>query len=284
MKKLLLVACLLQAGCQSSTHQAGSTDTGVDDNGAPGSDRYSIQQDHAPQADRVRMQQLPQPSPRSETRSRYGNGPTYRVWGITYEVMDSAEGYLEDGIASWYGAKFHGHRTSSGEPYDMYQLSAAHKTLPLPSWARVTNLDNGKSTIVRVNDRGPFHPDRVIDLSWAAAVKLDIDQRGTGRVRVEALTPEPARASTTVTAASTSPPPPAISGLFLQVGAFSQARSAQQLQQELQQLFSWPVAIRSQNSIHRVWLGPFSNEQERLSARQSLTAAGYPSPVNTSSP
>lgn len=284
MKKLLLVACLMQVGCQSSPYQAPSSNTGADDNGAPGSDRYSIQQDHAPQADRVRMQQLPQPSPRSETRSRYGNGPTYRVWGIAYEVMDSADGYIEDGIASWYGAKFHGHRTSSGETYDMYQLSAAHKTLPLPSWARVTNLDNGKSTIVRVNDRGPFHPDRLIDLSWAAAVKLDIDQRGTGRVRVEALTPESAQATTTVMAASTSPPPAATNGLFLQVAAFGQTDSAQQLQEELKQRFPWPVAIRSQSNIHRVWLGPFSNEQERLSARQSLTAAGYPSPVNTSNP
>lgn len=284
MKTLLFVACLVLAGCQTSPYQASSAGSGADDNGAPGSDRYSIQQDHAPEADRVRMQQLPQPTPRSEALSRYGNGPTYRVWGITYEVMDSADGYLEDGIASWYGAKFHGHRTSSGESYDMYQLSAAHKTLPLPSWARVTNLDNGKSTIVRVNDRGPFHPDRVIDLSWAAAVKLDIDQRGTGRVRVEALSTEPNQQSQSVMAASTSPPPAASNGLFLQVGAFSQTDSAQQLQEELNQRFSWPVAIRSQNNIHRVWLGPFANEQERLNARQSLTAAGYPSPVNTSNP
>ncbi|MCC1497480.1 septal ring lytic transglycosylase RlpA family protein [Alcanivorax sp. 1008] len=282
MKKLLSLACLLVAGCQTSPYAPHGSS--AEDNGAPGSDRYSIQQDHAPQADRVRMQQLPQPTPKHEPLSRYGNGPTYRVWGVTYEVMESSEGYTEDGIASWYGAKFHGHRTSSGETYDMYQLSAAHKTLPLPTWARVTNLDNGKSTIVRVNDRGPFHPDRVIDLSWAAAVKLDIDQRGTGRVRVEALSTEPANQPQTVVAAASSPPPDASGVLFLQAGAFSQQDSAIKLVTDLNRRFSWPVTIHTRNDIYRVWIGPFTDEQERLAARQSLTDAGYPSPVNAVAP
>jgi rare lipoprotein A len=284
MNKLLPMLCLLLAGCVSSPYQPhGSSRQPADDNGAPGSDRYSIQQDHAPQADRVRMQQLSQPIPRDEPRSRYGNGPTYRVWGVTYEVLESSRGYVEDGIASWYGAKFHGHRTSSGEPYDMYQLSAAHKTLPLPTWARVTNLDNGKSTIVRINDRGPFHPDRVIDLSWAAAVKLDIDQRGTGRVRVEALSTEPANQPQTVMAATTSPPPPA-GLLYLQAGAFSQHDSARQMLADLTGRFSWPVAIRSTDTVHRVWIGPFRTEQERLGARDAMTQAGFPAPVNATAP
>lgn len=282
MKKLLSLACLLLAGCQTSPYTPHGSS--ANDNGAPGSDRYSIAQDHAPQADRVRMQQLPQPTPRDEPRSRYGNGPTYRVWGVTYEVMESSAGYTEDGIASWYGAKFHGHRTSSGEPYDMYQLSAAHKTLPLPTWARVTNLDNGKSTIVRVNDRGPFHPDRVIDLSWAAAVKLDIDQRGTGRVRVEALSTEPPNQPQTIVAATSSPAPAPSGELFLQAGAFSQQDSARKLMTDLNSRFSWPVAIHTHNNVHRVWIGPFASEQDRLAARQSLTRAGYPSPVNAVAP
>src|SRR5690606_15915692 len=135
-----------------------------------GSDRYSIQQDHAPAADRARMLALPEPTPRDEERSRYGNGPSYRVWGVTYEVPPASRRCVAGCMASWYGAKFHGPGASSGEPYDMSQLSAAHNTLPLPTWARVTNLDNGRSAVVRINDRGPFHPNRVIDLSWAAAV------------------------------------------------------------------------------------------------------------------
>ena len=110
--------------------------------------------------------------------------------GKKYKVMDSTRGYAEKGTASYYGAKFHGRLTSNREVYDMYQFTAAHKTLPLPSFARVTNLDNGESVIVRVNDRGPFHDGRVIDLSYAAAVRLGITQRGTGRVEVRALTPD----------------------------------------------------------------------------------------------
>lgn len=275
MNRILLPVILVAlTGCISPYQPHGSSE----DMSAPGSDRYSIQQDHAPAADRARMLALPEPTPRDEERSRYGNGPSYRVWGVTYEVLPSARGYVEEGIASWYGAKFHGHRTSSGEPYDMYQLSAAHKTLPLPTWARVTNLDNGRSTIVRINDRGPFHPDRVIDLSWAAAVKLDIDQRGTGRVRVEALSSEPSSSGTVM--AATPSPPPAAGALYLQVGAFGQRDSAHRLLSDIAGRFSWPVAIRTQNDLHRVWIGPFATEQERLAARDALSQAGFPTPVN----
>ncbi|TKR30506.1 septal ring lytic transglycosylase RlpA family protein [Luteimonas gilva] len=131
---------------------------------------------------------IPEPDVVDEPRSRYGNRSPYQVLGKSYRVLDSAEGYDEEGTASFYGNKFHRRRTSSLEVYDMYAFSAAHKTLPLPSYARVTNLDNGKSVIVRVNDRGPFHDGRVIDLSYAAAVKLGIDRKGTGNVRVQGLT------------------------------------------------------------------------------------------------
>ena len=113
--------------------------------------------------------------------------PEYEVWGKTYSVMESAQGYQAEGVASWYGAKFHGRRTSSGEVYDMYQLTAAHRSLPIPVFARVTNLRNGRSTIVKINDRGPFHAERLIDLSFAAAVKLDFHQAGTAPVHIEVL-------------------------------------------------------------------------------------------------
>ncbi|MDH5834551.1 septal ring lytic transglycosylase RlpA family protein [Luteimonas kalidii] len=132
---------------------------------------------------------IPEPVVVHEPRSAYGNRSPYQVLGKSYRVMESTDGFVETGLASYYGNKFHGRRTSNHEVYDMYAFTAAHKSLPLPSYARVTNLDNGRSVVVRVNDRGPFHDGRVIDLSYAAAVKLDIQRRGTGRVEVRALRP-----------------------------------------------------------------------------------------------
>ncbi len=140
--------------------------------------------DHIPDVDAI-----PEPEVRAEPRARPGN-KDYSVLGKRYRVLDSAADYVEQGGASYYGNKFHGRRTSSGEVYDMYAFTAAHKTLPLPSYARVTNLDNGKSVVVKVNDRGPFHPGRVIDLSYAAAVKLGYREKGTARVEVRALHPD----------------------------------------------------------------------------------------------
>jgi rare lipoprotein A len=120
-------------------------------------------------------------------KSSRGNPATYEIWGQIYKVLPSAEGYLEEGNASWYGTKFHGRSTSSGQPFDMYALTAAHRSLPIPVFAKVTNLSNGLSTVVLINDRGPFHRDRILDLSFAAAVKLGFHQQGTARVRVEAI-------------------------------------------------------------------------------------------------
>ncbi len=132
---------------------------------------------------------IPEPEVRDEPRSRYGNRSPYSVLGRSYSVLERPHGYVERGRASYYGNKFHGRRTSNQEVYDMYAFTAAHRSLPLPSFARVTNLDNGKSVVVRVNDRGPFHSDRLIDLSYAAAVKLGYREHGTANVEVRALTP-----------------------------------------------------------------------------------------------
>lgn len=140
--------------------------------------------DHVPDVDCI-----PEPVVTNEPRAAYGNQSPYTVLGKRYTVMDDVRGYVETGIASYYGSKFHGRLTSSHEVYDVNAFTAAHKSLPLPSFALVTNLDNGKSVVVRVNDRGPFHDDRLIDLSYAAAVKLGITAKGTGRVQVRALTP-----------------------------------------------------------------------------------------------
>lgn len=129
-------------------------------------------------------------TPRVEARSRGGNRSKYQVFGKWYKVLDSVDGYRERGDASWYGVKFHGNKTANGETYNMYEMTAAHKHLPLPSYVRVKNLENGKQTIVRVNDRGPFHSGRIIDLSYAAATKLDILKRGTAKVEIEVIDPK----------------------------------------------------------------------------------------------
>ncbi|UOF14242.1 septal ring lytic transglycosylase RlpA family protein [Lysobacter capsici] len=150
---------------------------------------------------------IPEPEVVAEARSQFGNRSPYVVLGKTYKVLDSHDDYVETGTASYYGQKFHGRRTSNLEVYDMYAFTAAHKSLPLPSFARVTNLDNGKSVTVRVNDRGPFHDGRVIDLSYAAAVKLGITQRGTGRVEVRALHPGEAAPPLYASAANNPPQP-----------------------------------------------------------------------------
>ncbi len=239
----------------------------------PASDRYSQHHDSAPER-RPNPSELGNPEPRPEALSDYGNPETYSVRGRSYHVLDKAEGYSAEGRASWYGEKFHGHRTSSGEPYDMYKLTAAHKTLPLPTWARVTNLDNNKSTIVRINDRGPFHPGRIIDLSWAAAVKLGIADEGTGRVRVEALTPAK-DSSDNKAAAAPEPEPAAPEGLYLQAGAFSEKERAGQMVNRLVDHISAPVALRPGDEFYRVWVGPFSSDSARTRTRQQLQASGF---------
>ncbi|MFT5930004.1 MAG: rare lipoprotein A [Oceanospirillaceae bacterium] len=148
--------------------------------------RYDIKQDLGPKQHRD-MSKAPDAVPQIEPLSRGGNKSTYEVWGKSYSVMASSLGFKQRGLASWYGQKFHGHLTSNGETYDMYAMSAAHKSLPLPTYARITNLANNKVVIVRVNDRGPFHGDRVIDLSYAAASKLDYRKTGVAQVLVEAI-------------------------------------------------------------------------------------------------
>nr|WP_106477736.1 septal ring lytic transglycosylase RlpA family protein [Phytohalomonas tamaricis] len=183
MKSLFVVACVvLLAGCAGS----GGGTQGSASSGSKG--RYAVDKDGYPDAS-IDVSNVPDAVPKVEPLAKSGNRPTYQVWGKTYHVLSSSEGYANIGLASFYGTKFQGYATASGEPYDMYKMSAAHKSLPLPTYARVTNLDNNRSVIVKVNDRGPFHDDRLIDLSYAAASRLDMLAKGTARVRVEAIDP-----------------------------------------------------------------------------------------------
>jgi rare lipoprotein A len=203
----------------------------------------------------------PDPVPRKEPRSRYGNPSSYTVFGKTYRVMDSASGYRATGLASWYGSKFHGRKTSSGEPFDMFALTAAHRSLPLPTYLRVTNLDNGRSTIVRVNDRGPFHADRVLDLSYAGAVKLGFENHGTARVRVEVIEDTP--------------------DFFLQAGAFSDLTAADALKEALRSLTGTPAYVVrvSEDTLFRVRLGPVKGRPEALRLQALIAAADLGRPL-----
>lgn len=190
---IVLAVTALLAGCASSgpttSPQRDSTDRQPAAAPSSGGGRYAMNSDAYPD-NPPDVSQIPDAVPRVEPLSRGGNRPVYEVWGKTYNVLPDARGYARQGTASWYGEKFHGYATSNGEIYDMYEMTAAHRSLPLPTYARVTSLENGRSVIVRVNDRGPFHNDREIDLSYAAAARLDILERGTGRVKVEAIDAE----------------------------------------------------------------------------------------------
>jgi len=201
--------------------------------------------------------------PRPEPPSRYGNGPVYEVLGTTYTVLPTSAGYLERGVASWYGEQFHGKPTSSREPYDMYSMTAAHKTLPLPTYVRVRNLRNDTSVIVRVNDRGPFVHNRIIDLSYAAALKLDMVADGTGLVEISAISfdgpdgDQPARA-TAAAADARSVATPARS--FVQVGAFGNRDNADRRKALLVESGIDNVLIHIDESVfpalYRVRIGP----------------------------
>jgi len=179
---------LLLSGCSSnSTQPSGVSQSAVVAAAkAKTESRYAIKQDLGPKQHKD-MSNAPDAVPKVEPHSRGGNKSRYEVWGKSYSVMASSIGFKQRGLASWYGQKFHGHLTSNGETYDMYAMTAAHKSLPLPTYARITNLANNKTVIVRVNDRGPFHGDRVIDLSYAAASKLDYRKTGVAEVLVEAI-------------------------------------------------------------------------------------------------
>lgn len=289
----MLLAMLLLAGCGGARTKpshgssgrsqpsrgaaAAGSDSFRDDLSKSQGSRYRDDSDSVP-GDVPDVSKLIEPVPKAEPRSLYGNKSPYTVLGHTYNVLPSARDYDERGIASFYGNKFHGYKTSSLETYDMYAFSAASTTLPLPSYARVTNLENGKSVIVRVNDRGPFHQNRVIDLSYAAAVKIGVWPKGTGLVEVRGIDPgQPAPEL----------PPPAVvttghPGIYLQVGAFSDADNAERLAQRLRQANLGAVQVMDADvngrRVRRVRVGPLADvdRADQVSAR--IEGMGLPRP------
>lgn len=243
---------------------------------------------------------IPDAVPKIEPRSASGNKP-YAVYGVTYTPLSETSGYRERGIASWYGKKFHGRRTSSGEPYDMYTMTAAHKTLPLPSYVRVRNMQNNRTVVVRVNDRGPFLHNRLIDLSYAAAAKLGILGTGTGVVEVEAVSAGETPAQTaevkiyplqiTPPAAAAEEIPVALSPavnpkLYLQVGAFSLQENAVSLRNRLEREALRPIFVQPSQAtgnngadaatIYRVRIGPLANVEEGDRLAERAAQLGVP--------
>lgn len=233
------------------------------------SDRYTLKHDRAPTV-AIESNQVPKVVPRAEPISTAGNKSPYTIDGQTYEVLPSAQGYVEEGVASWYGAKFHGHLTSNGEIFDMYRASAAHRTLPISTFARVTNLANGREVVVRVNDRGPFHSARIIDLSYGAAVVLGFANQGTAPVRVEVIDLVGVEDHRALSPAEYR---------YLQIGAFSQESKALIRAEEIVELVSAPVFISPVSVdgtlLYRVRVGPFDSSRSLNESARILSHSGY---------
>jgi rare lipoprotein A len=248
--------------------------------------------DGPPQSVPENLDRVPDAVPRPEPAHRYANRP-YTVFGETYTPVADTRPFKQRGVASWYGRKFQGQKTASGEPYDMFKMTAAHKTLPIPSYVKVTNVANGKSVVVRINDRGPFHSNRIIDLSYAAASRLGIAAKGSGLVEIErvfeppkdgvAAAPPPAMETAPAPVAIAAPQPPAQApasdapGLWIQLAAFSSAEAADAYRDKVAREMPWiaePVQVVKSDGYARVRLGPYRtrDEAEAIAAkvRESL--------------
>ena len=277
-KALAVAACLMVVvGCSSIAPPPAEN---------PNAGRYTITQDRAP-VESIELSSIPEVIPGPVVRTIAGNRSPYTVLGKTYFVLPSEEGYSERGIASWYGEKFHGHKTSNGEVFDMYHVSAAHKSLPIPSFLKVTNLDNNRSIVVRVNDRGPFHGNRLIDLSYAAALKLGYAETGTARVQLESIVAENfpidsiKRNGLSLQAGSSNST--STTNQYLQVAAFSSRINAQELSKKLEGILERPVLINSVINpagtiLYRVRIAPINDPIELEKIARQLVAAKFDRP------
>lgn len=287
---ILLVLAWL-AGCSSpAQHKQGESESSSSSGSASPSGRYHGKPNDWGPDKEIDMSHVPDAVPRYENRTIAGNKNPYTVLGKTYFLMEDERAYAERGKASWYGFKFNGERTSNGELYDMFAMTGAHKTLPIPSYVRVTNLDNRNSVVVRINDRGPFHEGRIIDLSYAAAQRLGITRVGTGNVEVEVVVPEgdprpplrkrkqdvAARDAGMVSQAETggiSADSKLPDGTYLQIAAFGVEKSAKQFAASVKSKLKFPVVIsvtKEPNKLYRVRVGPFKNAQTIQVARDDL--------------
>ncbi len=277
----LISGCLLLAGCRAPAFPSGPVE----------------ERDGPPTIPHGDLTKVPDPVPKQEPKSERGNPRSYEVFGQRYELMDSAAGYRAEGNASWYGQKFHGRTTSSGEPFDMFLLTAAHKTLPIPSYAEVTNLANGRKITVRINDRGPFHEDRILDLSYAAAVKLGFHEQGTARVRVEVVAPALDSVDSVAKTQADSNPSAGVESdasatsntlVYLQAGAFRELTGAAALARSIRaKLPSWAVANDASadvvkladDDLYRVRIGPVRGVAAAQRVRAQMIEASFAPPL-----
>jgi rare lipoprotein A len=264
MRHATVLACMVLLGACSSSPPPRSAPQ-VTPVPAPGPERSTAPRPPA------NLDAIPDAVPRIEPRSTRGNPLSYEVFGKRYIILPTADGYVERGVASWYGPDFHTRSTSSGEPYDMYAMTAAHKTLPIPAYARVTNLSNGRSVVVRINDRGPFVDNRIIDLSYTAAHKLGMTQAGTAFVEVQVITPGSTAEAARGIAPPALPDPLTPPRHYLQAGAFGVAANATQMVERLRKAGVSNVLLREPDtatSLYRVRVGPIPN----VAAFDSLAA------------
>lgn len=313
-RALILLSVVLLTACGTTSPPSNSSTQ-------PNAGRYEMEND-SPLLEPLDLSRVRPVIPKAEPRTLAGNKSPYTINGRTYRVMENEAGYSATGFASWYGRKFHGHLTSNGEIYDMFQLSAAHTTLPIPSYIRVTNLDNGKSIVARVNDRGPFHDGRIVDLSYAGAVMLGYADRGTARVRVEAILPggdviPVPQTQPNLSLTQTAPPvaplvretlPAVVAEVveeeevvserqlieedrgneYLQVGAFASEDSARALVGRLTRLTELPVFIHSENGgsgvLHKVRIGPLLASVQIQNLIDSVQAQRLGTPFRVRAP
>jgi rare lipoprotein A len=285
---LLLVALAL--GACSSAPPRSPTEPGVQATGRSPAKPGGYYKDDGPGDNPPDLDRITDAQPKAERLHRFANNP-YQVFGRDYVPMRTSAGFRERGMASWYGRRYHGQKTSNGEIYDMYAMTAAHPTLPIPSYARVTNATTGRTVVVRVNDRGPFLSDRVIDLSYVAAYKLGYIQAGSTLVDVEAISSD----GDTVAAFPMAAPKPSVpvtppviapeavqlpsstdqGGIYLQLGAFSVRENAEAFKAKLYKDLDWlgeSMRVDSQGAVHRLQLGPYRTQEDaRLMAERIRT-------------
>ena len=260
----LVFVIFLLSGCSTSTHH-----------------RYSQSQDGAPKH-KIDVSTIPDAVPMVEPLSKHGNPKKYTVLGKTYYVQASNKHFEETGIASWYGTKFDAFKTSSGEAYDLAKMTAAHKTLPIPCYAKVTNLSNGRQVIVKVNDRGPFAANRVMDLSYVAAVKLGIWPKGTGLVKIQTIDPANWQGLEADAGDIHHVPVSANPQIYMQLGAFKSKENADHLVEKIQKVSQNPIAVRSCNvndeTLYKVWIGPLAtvDKSDSLQALIEANQLGTP--------
>lgn len=262
---ILLFSSLVLSGCGTSHHH-----------------RYSQSQDGAPKY-KIDVSKIPDAVPKVEPLSRHGNPKKYTVLGKTYYLRDSNTDFVETGIASWYGTKFDSFKTSSGESYDLAKMTAAHKTLPIPCYAKVTNLSNGRQVIVKINDRGPFAANRVMDLSYVAAIKLGIWPKGTGLVKIETIDPSKWQGIAADAGDVHHVPVTSTPEIYMQLGAFKTKANADRLVEHMAKVNHNPIAVRQFSKdgeiYYKVWIGPLASVDTSDSLQQAIEAAHLGTPL-----